>query len=451
MDPRRGLEGQFTEAPAGTLPRAPWPAADPRKQANIEHSFFEEDATIRFDRLPPIQSWAMGRSEARRTNHIVTSVVRLAMAGHLKLRQEEIDVIADCVARNYNKTAWVHPVSMAIAGGVAYSNRETFRFPFYTPSRTWFNPHVFFSPRVTVLRGPQAMIAWHLLRFGAYYAMSIPPTMFFFDSVAKTSMAATISRDQRLGRLQQSIVKLIQQNSHAPGRARQQQQQIDPPDMQQRDESYRRAGLPPPSPGEVAQRRSPYPPPVVQPAEEWQTQDSQPPVKWGTSEPEQAPQQQQPGIFGRWGSSSPRPAAEEAPAAQQAPRQPEPSRLWDDDDDLLDDDEGSPVSAAVRRAERAQRVAAGSSSWDRVRQQASASASLFARGDRSADDTTWGQLRQDAAPTDRDRDRTPPSQSYTYSDSAASKDPVRAQAQKEFDALVEAERNGEAANRGRRW
>lgn len=439
MDPPPAQAGVLTEAPPGAEPRTRWPEADTRKQVNIEHSFFEEDATIRFEQLRPMQAWAplVGLTNARRTNFVVTHVVRTAMAGKTRLRQEEIDAIADTAARNYNRSAWIRPVAAGITGGIIYGNRADYRFPLYTPSRSWFNPEVFVTNRVAVLRGNLAKVAWHTIRFSAYFLIIAPATAFFYVSISRTSISAALFRDPRLSRVKKEVMDHMPKNPNQPGRAPQPQaprQQMDPSDIQRRDESYRRVGLPPPPAEDFThmERRS---------ADQWQSQDAEQSAEWGS---EQAPRQRG-GMFGRWGAT---PTSQ--PATQEQPKQPEQSSLWDDSD-LLDDDDTSPVSAAARRAELAGRSPGqGGSAWDRVRQQAKASASPFARGDRSKGDTAWGQLQQDAAPTERDRDRTPPSQSYTYSQSDSEDDAAKRKAQKEFDDMLEAERKGEGNSR-RRW
>jgi hypothetical protein len=457
------------DLPEDASPRAQWPTGDPRKQTAIETRCFEEGATIHFERLPPLQSWApaVGMDMKRRTNFVVTNTVRLALEANVKLTQSEIDCIAESSAKNYRRGAWAKPVAALISGAAVYHGRETFRFPGFTPKSTWFSPSSFPTQRWVLVKGIRATYVWHAFRFLAYYPLVKFATTLFYSSIIRMSVAADALSDPRMSRINDTIMHRIAPNrmSRATRVPRSEYgdqaggQAVGQSDSERRDESYRRVGLPPPSPEEV--RRMVQQKRALESASTDQ-QDMQNPVEWGSSGSQPVispphpdkPSPRRSGLFGRT-----------APEIQSSPSRSKPvadekSNLWEESDLFDDNDDASPVSAVARRAEREQssrsqaqaeaQMPWRTSSWDRVRQQAKSDASPFSRGDRSNQDTVWGRLQQDAASTERDRERTPPSQNYSYSEAEEAKDYAKSQAQKDFDAMLEAERKGESDN-GKRW
>ncbi|KAI0129449.1 hypothetical protein BJ170DRAFT_272487 [Xylariales sp. AK1849] len=464
MNTNDGASGDsFGESSSGDLsPRAHWPTALPQKQAALEKTFFEEDSTIHFDRLRPIPTVGtlFGLNHLRRTKFVANHVVRASMGIDRKLTQTEIDALAESANKNFNRTAWARPISITIAIAAAYNGRKDFRFPFYTPKASWFDPKVFFSQRLSFLKGGYATWTWHASRLLAYYPLAALGAGFFVASVINTSLAADVRVDPRLSGVYEAVAQKMTAGRDAQRRQMaqnvQQQRQMNQSDKQRRDDTYTRVGLPPPSneeTGQMSQQRRPFQPTRESPPNnDWHSQGSQAPVEWSSSDSQTsdsaASQTSQAtgrsaGLFGKPApASASRSGWSEPPPSQTQPKQPEQSSAWDDQG-LLDDDDASPVSTSARQAERQQGQAQGAqsgSSWDRVRQQAKSDASPFAKGDRSSQDTMWGRLRQDSAPTARDGSGSPEQSSYDESDEAS--DTAQRQAQKEFDAMLEVERRG---------
>ncbi|KAI4598313.1 hypothetical protein KJ359_003197 [Pestalotiopsis sp. 9143b] len=422
------------DVPEDATPRSPWPFANRRKQVGVEDKFFEDGATIHFDRLAPLQSWAplTGMDMQTRTNFVASQVVRLAATANMRLSQAEIDAIAETSAKNFKRGAWAAPTAMLFAGATVYHGRAEFKFPFFKPlGRAWFHPEAFPSTRFAVIKGQMATYAWHAARGMVYYPAWKLATTFFYASVIRMSISADVFRDPRMSRLKDRVMQQVQQDNPRLQKARQQQQQqqqhdqgyvslgqsSDQAESDQRDETYRRVGLTPPSPEELRRFSRQRQTPATRSSEQ---EDSQTPVEWTSTERQQ-----------------------QAPTPPQAP-----SSSWAETE--LFDDDASPVSPAARRAEQArsasQQQQSGPSSWDQIRQQAKSDTSPFQRGDRSRQDTSWGRIQQEAATPDRSRaDRTSPSDDSGSSETGEAK----SQAQKEFDAMLEAERKGESSSGGR--
>ncbi|KAI1848957.1 hypothetical protein JX265_001289 [Neoarthrinium moseri] len=433
MDVEKAVKNIFRDLPSEATPRASWPAANPFKQTAIENKCFEDGATIHFDRLSPLQSWApmFGVDMAKRSNFIISNTVRIAVQSNLRLSQSEIDAISQTSAKNYNRSAWAIPMASTITAAIVYNNRTNFRFPFYTPNPdTWFSPSSFPTRRVSFLKGTSAVATWHALRFLAYFQLVKTGTGLFYASIIRMSIAADTVSDQRMARVNDAIMRLVDPKG-ARRRPRpefaSQEPQRQPPDLsdaERRDDTYRRVGLPPPSPEEVrrmGQQR--------QQSQPWQSQESTAPAEWGYTESQQ-------------------PAQSAEPSSQQT-RQADQSSSWTDAG-LFEDDDASPVAAAARRTEREGRPepVGRASAWDRLRQQAKPGDSPSAKRDGSGQGTSWSRLRQDAASTVKDKDQTLPRDSYSYNEADEAKDYAKSQAQKEFDAMLEAERKGTGESGG---
>jgi hypothetical protein len=445
--------------------RSPWPMAHPQKQAALEAKFFEDGATIHFDKIAPLSRWATtlsGLSMLERTQFVGGHVIKLAHVVQRKLTQPEIDALSEAAAQNYRRLGWSMPLAIGLTSAAVYHGWETFRFPFYTPKATWFHPQSFPSKRQAYLKGRNATFAWHLLRSFAYYPLMKISTTLFITSIATASLRANILTDQRLREVKDALSNFDRKqvrermNLPEPGsqRQQQQQQQMGQSDQERRDDTYRSVGLPPPSNGDIEaanQRRRPFQPARTAPSSATDSPNQETPVDWGTGDSQQTDSNQ---FQSQQATSIPTPARRPswggAKPPQEQPDQPQQTDTWGDSD--LFDDDASPVSSSARQVERkqtgSQTRAQGASSWDRIRQQANSDASPFARGDRSKQDTAWGNIRQDSAQTTRDRPGQPNKESYSYSEAEAIKDYAKSQAQKEFDEMLEAERKGTSGATG---
>ncbi|KAI0909495.1 hypothetical protein F4823DRAFT_422514 [Ustulina deusta] len=391
----------------------PWPLVDPFVQGRFERKFLANGETIDFDSFPKLQFWSpwFGFSDIFRVLHVLRRVSTHSSAARRPLTGTEANALGEHTANSIRYFTWAQPVSSAIALAIAVNSRHTFSFPFYRPKMIKFDPYSFPTRRFRILTGPRAALMWHVTRYIAYLPLAWIPTSIVFNSIAENSFVAHARRDPRL-------TSLIQQG-HQKLQNRQQQPQ-----------PWRRPGVPNPV-GTV-------PPQNPQQTGDGAYRDGSTPQDYGSTDYSAQPSS----AFGRPG------AATEGPRATQPDRARSSRREDDDHHDLFEDDDASPVAPSARRQEvgKGQSTSPGSS-WDRIRQQAKAGDPNWERGDSSGQGRGWAQLRQDK--TRDSRDSAPKTDSYSYStddEEREGRNYEKEQAQKEFDALVEAERRDDSGS-----
>ncbi|KAI1141720.1 hypothetical protein F5Y05DRAFT_271734 [Hypoxylon sp. FL0543] len=418
----------------------PWPRVDRLKQAQIERRFFEDGATIHYERLPTLQSWTplFLISDSLRVAYVTTKVVGCAKLAARRLTAEEVDGASEAAAISCRYLPWIQPVSMIAASLISWRTRRSFGFAFYRPKPGKIDPTVFPMRRAPIFTGRRAYYAWHAARFLTYF----PPVWFgsllFFSSLAETSYEARLLRDPRL----RNIMTNAKRNARhfggqhgnlpqSPGAAT-----SHPSRETHSTPSFPRGQFPSQSGSQSTQDygHDTY----TSQAEDGFTE---PATRGNTSTTASVPQ-----------SSYSRNAQPQVPPSKsQGARYPESDpRNADYDADLFDgDDDASPVSAAARRAEAQQaRDAQSGSAWDRIRRQSQSDNSQWAKGDSSGQERGWAQLRQDKA--QNAREWQPKTESFAYTKEEEDRETrkyEREQAQKDFDALLEAERRGDS-NRG---
>ncbi|KAF2971718.1 hypothetical protein GQX73_g1794 [Xylaria multiplex] len=415
----------------------PWPYVDPFSQGRFERKYIEDGGTINFDSLPKLQPWASwaGISDLLRVLTVLKKVKSHAAMAQRRLTSTEARAIGEHSAHSVRYLSWIQPVSCTIAIAIAASKRRTFSFPFYRPKMKKFDPFSFPTKRLRFLKGHPATLMWHVVRFGAYLPFAWFPTTIFFSSMAENSFAAHAWRDPRLDGVIQH--------------GRQNHQKL----QHQREQARRQAGFPDPArtvppknpqqPGDEAYGDSPTP-------QSYESTDyaAQPSSTFGKPSPvTEASRATQPD----WARGT---ATRSAPPKVQENALPDPSPLHENDGSGLfdDDDDASPVALPARRQDAGQRQSSLSgSSWDRIRQQAKSGNANWEKGDSSGEEHEWGQLRQDKIRNPRDSTPKTDSYSYTTEDEEREKrNYEREQAQKDFDALLEAERHGESGSGGNR-
>ncbi|KAJ2969222.1 hypothetical protein NUW58_g10038 [Xylaria curta] len=390
----------------------PWPDVDPFAQGRFERKFLAEGETINFDSLPNLPFFAswFGISERFRTLSVLTHVSNHSSAVQRPLTGAEASAISEMAVHSVRWLAWTNPVSLGLAIAAAAAGRRTFKFPFYKPKMQKFDPNSFPSKMLPILKGPHAAYMWHVTRAFAYMSLVWIPTAIFFKSAASTSFQAHALRDPRLA----SFIEEARRNA-------------------QRQQSRAITGMP-------------YPRGTVPPSQDSQHtsdgahQDNPRSEEYGSTGHAAQPSTTSPTTYPSWSRN---------PSAQ-----PAPHRTQDDDSDLFDNDDASPVAPSARASGGQGPSSSSGSSWDRLRQQARSGSLNWERGDSSGQEQGWAQLRQDK--TRNTRDSTPKTDSYSYSSDDEEREKrsyEREQAQKEFDALLEAERRGGGGNSGsgRSW
>ncbi|KAI0009185.1 hypothetical protein F4779DRAFT_386415 [Xylariaceae sp. FL0662B] len=421
----RPIDDSSQVSDASPTVHAPWPYMDPVSQGRIERRYFEKGATIHFDKIPELQSWApwVGFRSLVRVLFVTKRVIHFSLGAKRPLTATEIDATSEHAAASIRYLAWAQPASLAVAALCAWRRRATFRFAFYQPKMIKFDPFVFPSKRWPFLQDEAAARIWHVVRFGSYCPLSWFGAFFFFNSVQETSFHARMMRDPRLSNLYRDINR----NNKAIGEF-------------ERRAQRRRLGLPDEQPGAH-----------VPQSPQQHRGIAQSPVSQHTSE--ESIQMTQDNVPSAWQpeNSLERPDA----GMERAPSQASPSELqetsdsdaWsrntEDDSGLFDDDDASPVSPSVKVQAKQTQNGSGGSAWERLRQQSRSTATQWEQGDSSGQERGWARLRQDKTPDTRDD--SPATEDFAYSkqdEEREKRNYEKTQAQKEFDALLESERRG---------
>ncbi|KAI1741571.1 hypothetical protein F4680DRAFT_68817 [Xylaria scruposa] len=435
-DPRdpRDLFGEGNNDDAPTHNR-PWPGIDSFLQGRFERRFLVDGDTIDFDRVPELQFWAkwFGVADSFRMLTVLKRVSTHSHGAGRPLTGVEATALSEHAGHSIRYFAWAQPLAWGFAAAATAAGRGTFKFPLYQPKWIRFSPYHFPTKRIPFLKGTMAAGMWHTLRFLAYLPITWIPTAIIFSSISDNSFGAHVMRDQRLA----PLVDEIRQNV----RRGVEQQML-----------RRRAGASNPARAGSVQNK--------QQAGDGAHQGGQTTQEYG--DPNYATQSST--AFERPSSATESPQTAYPSRPQSTSTQPAPyrtrentspglgSRRENEDSDLFEDDDASPVAPSARTREASS--SSSGSPWDRIRQQARSGNPNWEGGDSSGQEKGWAQLRQDK--TQNRRDSNPKTDDYSYSNDDEERERrnyEKEQAQKEFDALVEAERNGEAsssASRGRR-
>ncbi|KAI0446309.1 hypothetical protein F4803DRAFT_37566 [Xylaria telfairii] len=399
----------------------PWPIVDPFIQGHFERMWLADGETIDFDRVPKLQFWTpwAGVSDATRVVLVMRNVIDHSKGARRPLTGIEATAIGEHTAASLRKFAWEHPVAFGCTAAATFAGRRTFRFPLYQPKK--LDPLYFPMKRMPLLRGGAATAAWHMARFCAYFPVVWIPTLIVFASMATSSFGAHATRDSRLAPLLQEI---RQNNKHL---------------IEQ--QSRRRAGISNPAGTKSSQDTQQMGDGAYQ---DDQTSQEHRSTNYTTKSntnferPSSATESPQT-AYPSWPRNA---STQPAPYRAQENTSPGPSsRREDDDSGLFEDDDASPIAPSARTRQVPSN--SSGSSWDRIRQQAKSGSPNWEMGDSSGQERGWAQMRQDK--TQNPKDTNPKTDSYSYSDADEEKERrnyEKEQAQKEFDALVEAERGG---------
>lgn len=120
------------------------------------------------------------------------------------ITQEEADAIASHYAASMRAGSWGTPVGLAVTAVVIRRGMRTFRFPFYTP----FKQGSRWSPdRFGPIRGTNARRAWHFTRFVVYTYLGINISRAVAASYAVTTYLGRRRTDPQLRDLVQAVEK----------------------------------------------------------------------------------------------------------------------------------------------------------------------------------------------------------------------------------------------------
>ncbi|KAK0117709.1 hypothetical protein ONS95_012038 [Cadophora gregata] len=356
--------------------------------------------------LPWIGSLA-GYNEQLLSKALTKKIAHSSQILQRPLSQEEVDAFAFWTAKQVSILSYGVP--FGVGGGLwrCWSTADTFRMPFYRPNAETFNPQVF-PPRIAILKGNNAVMAWHACRAVLYGGMGNMLGQLFFGSYSMSVATVGEMGDKRLKPFIDAVKAQaakqrgsLPQTSGQPGIGQQ-------PDFgtQSRDDA---------SPGTIPMG------------------ERSPDASWESmSEKKQPEVQAQPK---RWPQARPMPTP---PPVEESSDQP--FGIFDD----ASPTGGQGVQADIRAAPV---TSQGGSAWDRIRrgEQSSGQRSPNSGSQQAQNQNAWSRLQKDSTTT---------SDGYSYSKTEET-NLAKGEAQKDFDARVERERSGGDFAKGngdqRRW
>jgi hypothetical protein len=381
--------------------------------------------TAKFPKPIPIIGPLFGFNDQLLSKLVNARIQRATEVLQRNVTAEEATAIAYWTAKNMSLISYGGPIGIAAGAWRAYSTANTFRLPFYQPNLEKFNGTVWPAARLSLLRGPRAVAAWHLCRLLAYGTLGNFFGKLFAINYGTSVMAVGEATDPRLKDYVQAFTNAAQT---ARGRLPNQPRQPGAVDgVQQKDAS--------------AQWRD----------HRREMEDDASPTSgaYGDTDPRSAdiPVALENGISDQGSQMQDR---RRGPSAQASDREGQPNGLGSDKQPLLFDDFDDASPTGGRDMENT--GTAEGSAWDRIRQQAGTQPATSRR-------TAFpsGQTEQPSYPGNRarvrgryhDQERPNPANRGddrddrdTFYRSEAERESAREKAQKEFDARVEQERRG---------
>ncbi|KAM0286739.1 hypothetical protein ACHAQH_000759 [Verticillium albo-atrum] len=378
----------------------------------------------------PIWATLLGVTESQ----IQTSTKKVAGSISQKLSrpitQEEVASLTAISARDAVIHSLKLPIGLSMAFAIAYNGRAKFRFPFWQPKWVKTSPHVFPSIRRPAFTGKSALYAWHVSRFMAYSFFCDLAVGSFLHSYASVSNFAAMTMDPQLKALADALRH--QRSGESSGSRAQDWGKFSSRAskaelIRAKDELEAACAK-----AEESLRNSPNTSPeamesglnAIQEAKTQQLRLLEEAIA-SKEDPQRSVDQEK--EYDTLGSSGPSSSAQSQgmystgqskPAAWGKGSNETPQvQAWGSSSDDGIDDDASPVATSARGSPQG---TSSGSAWDRVRQQAAADGQQQSRVP-NANASSYGS-------------------NYPYKPTEKDKVEAKSQAQEEFDALLERER-----------
>jgi len=386
---------------------------------------------VDLDKLPivftPFPRTISGPAVAALGDHISTvqSIVKRP------LTQPEVDALSYHFVNGMRITSLGGPVGFAAGMLAAYNGREGWQFPFWKPKEnSRFNPNSF-GP----IKGANAQRLWGFARYNAYGITGMIFAMIFFGTYSVSVSGAGRATDQRLKDFNKDMQERIKQSGNTPM----------PPRQGQRN-------------------------PIGTPAGnmDHQVERARGMLEQGRERNQQRAQQ----------------AAQQAQPRQSDDNMSPTSGSWMDDYKSASSDTGLLSDSQIQEQERRQRASADSSptsnrdntfdmnkvtsqptnfdnsspqasgrslpagsSWERVRKESQAQKQAPSQESRQGRTAGWGSVQREQQTGSTVGD------SFSFSSTEEERQLAKSEAQKDFDARLERERQGGDFSQGRekRW
>lgn len=393
------------EEATSSSPNSPFvPEATPSSDIDPYSVSSSTDTVLRIDVSQYPQPIPIFGPLAGHTKTRLAELVNRGIAGASQLlkrppTQEEANALAYYICRGESAISYGQALGFGFGTYLWYKGRQTYRFPFFTPDRGWFNPYKFGT-----FKGQLAGAIWQSIRFNIYALSGFFLGGLFARSASSTYFAFALQRDERMKELRTAMLEFAQrQRSQLP---REQSQTIQQrPVAKSKQENWDDDMSP--QAGNYSQTDTGV------------FSDSQ----MRTQESRQKP-------YSRWDSTD---SNESSFGVDKVTSQPRSFGGEHGD--------ASPTTKPASEPSRS-----GGSAWDRLRRQAveGKSQSSQPAGSRFASDRRGAEREH--------RDGSTSGDSFTFSTVEEDRQLARAEAQKEFDARVEKERQGKDFNdSGRKW
>ncbi|KAL1906994.1 hypothetical protein Sste5344_007290 [Sporothrix stenoceras] len=436
--------------------------ADPTALGSLHVKTLKEAARlgnylpIRWEELAKIPFWGgvFGYNSDWYRAAISMSVLGMRKRADRALSQDEAQAVAGMTAKLTRTMAFEPPIAMATALFFERRSRSTFGFPFYTP-REGFNPNVFPTQNRPIIMGQYARPAWHILRYSLYAAVWHFALRAVFLSYGTSINSVALETDPRMADLRDTLKKQTRGSQVSSKKNSLKEMADELKDinakleeagkaMREDLERYRREG------GGGGAPRGPVESSRQQPRQYPQQ------VQQQQAQPQQQQQQQ------RTPQSQPQQQWSQPPPQQQ--QQTQASSYDDYSNDLGEDfyDDASPTSREEQRRQawEQRKPTSGtgeSTAWDRLRHPGHSGEKPSAISQAPPGQYGWEALRKGKSPPPRptteqqDDSNKPTTGDYTFNEADEEKQLARNQAQKDFDAMLERERQGESDKPSRRW
>jgi hypothetical protein len=342
----------------------------------------------------PIFGPLVGHTKTRLAGLVNRGIVGASLLLKRPPTQEEANALAYYICRGESTISYGQALGFGFGTYLWHKGREKHRFPFFTPDRGWFNPYKF-GP----LKGQLARVIWQSIRFNIYALSGFYLGGLVARSASSAYFAFAVQRDERMKELRTAMIEFAQ-------RRRERRRNTQPqPVAKSKQENWH---------DDMSPQAGSYPQTDTAVLSESQRR---------TQEGRQRP-------YSRWDSTD---SSESSFGEDKVT--PQTRSFGQDYDDA------SPTTNPMPESSRS-----GGSAWDRLRRQAREGKSQSSQpaSNRFASDSRGAEREQ--------RDRSMSGDSFAFSTTEEDRQLARAEAQKEFDARVERERQGKDFNdSGRKW
>ncbi|CAK7264900.1 hypothetical protein SEPCBS57363_001316 [Sporothrix epigloea] len=384
---------------------------------------------LRWDELPKIPFYGrfFGYNDQWYRASIAVSVFGIRSRAQRVLSQEETQVLANLSATMTKRMSYEFPVLIGTVFFLERHTRANFGFPFYTPGAS-FSPDCFPNAKSPMLKGAQARLAWHGLRFTFYTAASHFALKLAFIGWASSLNTIDFESNPKLADLRETLKRNRGKYEALEKKARQEIREK-----------------------QLAGRSRPEP--VVQ-TRSYSDNVKEDPVQNTSQIPHSQTQEQEQ----RWPQSQQQRQQQQQSQTQEEPQEQSYDDYSDSFADNQDDfDDASPIALSARRGESTKPTGGPGASWERLRHAGSPGQKPEAISRAPQGQYGWEALRSGQPPPQQSKLASSSPEGgqqttgdYTFSSADEEKAYAQNQAQKKFDALLEKERKGETEPT-RRW